>query len=125
MHEKVAQVYEEVPHNWEPFCFGEGGPEMLDRISPNLNMNKYVFFDGAEYQAIEIDTPFLTPETEDTPKTPDQQIFQKLTDDTLDDPSNKTLVVRSRYGSGKTNYLQRLIKARNPQKVLFITYRQT
>ena len=82
-------------------------------------------FDDAEYQAIEIDTPFLTPETEDTPKTPDQELFQKLTDETLDDPSKKTLVVRSRYGSRKTTYLQRLIEARNHQKVLFITYRQT
>ena len=103
----------------------EGSPEMLDRISPDLNMNKYVFFEDAEYPAIEIDTPFLTPITEDTPKTPDQETFQRLTDETMDDPSKKTLVVRSRYGSGKTTYLQRLIKARNPQRVLFITYRQT
>ena len=36
----------------------EGGPEILDRIGPNLNMNKQVFFDDAEFQAIEIDTPF-------------------------------------------------------------------
>ena len=35
----------------------EGSPEMLDRISPDLNMNKQVFFDEAEYPAIEIDTP--------------------------------------------------------------------
>ena len=103
----------------------EGSPEMLDRISPDLNMNKQVFFDEAEYPAIEIDTPFLTPITEDTPKTPDQETFQRLTDETMDDPSKKTLVVRSRYGSGKTTYLQRLIKARNPERVLFITYRQT
>ena len=103
----------------------EGSPEMLDRISPDLNMNKQVFFEDAEYPANEIDTPFLTPITEDTPKTPDQETFQRLTDETMDDPSKKTLVVRSRNGSGKTTYLQRLIKARNPQRVLFITYRQT
>ena len=58
-------------------------------------------------------------------KTPDQETFQKLTDETLDDPSKKTLIVRSRYGSGKTTYLQRFVKHRNPERVFFITYRQT
>ena len=43
----------------------------------------------------------------------------------MDDPSKKALIVRSRYGSGKTTYLKRLIQARNPERVLFITYRQT
>ncbi len=62
---------------------------MLDRISPDLNMNKQVVFDEAEYPAIEIDPPFLTPITEATPKTPDQETFQKLTDETMDDPSKK------------------------------------
>ena len=88
-------------------------------------MNAQAFFDGVEYPFTETDTPFLTPQTEETPKTPDQETFQRLTDETLDDPSKKTLVVRSRYGSGKTTYLQRLIKNRNPERVLFITYRQT
>ena len=66
---------------------------MLDRINPNLHMNKQVFFDEAEYTAVDIDTPFLTPKTEDpaggvaldgargpardTPKTPDQETFQR------------------------------------------------
>ena len=88
-------------------------------------MNKQAFVDDVEYPFVEIDTPFLTPQTEDTPKTPDQETFQRLTDETLDDPTKKTLIVRSRYGSGKTTYLQRLIKNRNPERVLFITYRQT
>ena len=43
----------------------------------------------------------------------------------MDSPSKKALVVRSRYGSGKTTYTQRLSKARNPERVLHITYRQT
>ena len=62
---------------------------MLERIRLNLNMNKQVFFDDAEYPAIEIDTPFLTPINEATPKTPDQETFQRLTDETMDDPSKK------------------------------------
>ena len=36
----------------------EGNPQMLERISPELNMNKDVFFEDAEeFPAIEIDTP--------------------------------------------------------------------
>ena len=89
----------------------EGNSEMLQRIKPDLNMNTDVFFDDAEeFPAIEIDTPFLTPVTARTPKTPDQETFQRLTDETLDDSSKKILIVRSRYGSGKTTFLQRLIK---------------
>ena len=49
----------------------EGNPAKLEEISPTLNMNKHVFSDDAEYPAIEIDTPLLTPITEDTPKTGD------------------------------------------------------
>ena len=99
---------------------------MLQRISPELNQNKDVFFEDAEeFPAIEIDTPFLTPVTATTPKTPDQETFQRLTDETLDDPSKKSLIVKSRYGSGKTTFVQRLIKERKPKRVLFITYRQT
>ena len=55
---------------------------MFERVSPNLHI---------VYPFTEIDTPFLTPQTEETPKTPDQETFQRLTDETLDDPSNKNL----------------------------------
>ncbi len=89
-------------------------------------MNKDVFFEDAEeFPPIEIDTPFLTPATETTPKTPDQETCQRLTDETIDDPSKKELIARSRYGSGKTAFLQRLIKERKPKRVLLITCRQT
>ena len=43
----------------------------------------------------------------------------------MTDDGKKSLVLRSRYGSGKTTFMQRLIKDRNPKRVLFITYRQT
>ncbi|MFM7989591.1 MAG: hypothetical protein ACKPKO_60780 [Candidatus Fonsibacter sp.] len=43
----------------------------------------------------------------------------------MDNPDKKALVVRSRYGSGKTTFLQRLANRRNPERVLFIAYRQT
>ena len=42
---------------------------MLQRISPELNMNKDVFFEDAEeFPAIEIDTPFLTPGNGNNPQ---------------------------------------------------------
>ena len=104
----------------------EGNPQMLERIGPELHMNKGVLFEDAdEFPAIEIHTPFLTPLTETTPKTPDQETFQRLTKETLDDPSKKSLIVKSRYGSGKTTFLQRMIKERKTKRVLFVTYRQT
>jgi type I site-specific restriction endonuclease len=39
--------------------------------------------------------------------------------------NGKTLVIKSRYGSGKTTFLQKLIKDYDMTRVLFITYRQT
>ena len=39
-----------------------GHTDRYNQIIPTLNMNKHVFSDDAEYPAIEIDTPFLTPE---------------------------------------------------------------
>ena len=35
------------------------------------------------------------------------------------------MAVCSRYGSGQTIFLKRLMQERNPERVLFITYRQT
>ncbi|MFM7983244.1 MAG: hypothetical protein ACKPKO_28380, partial [Candidatus Fonsibacter sp.] len=35
------------------------------------------------------------------------------------------MIVRSRYGSGKMTFLLRLVEARNPERVLFVAYRQT
>ena len=75
---------------------------------------------------MEINTPFLINKD---PKAPDnnagQGQFQWTVDDFLADVSKKSLVVRSRYGSGNTTFMQRMIQEQNPAKVLFITYRQT
>ena len=38
---------------------------------------------------------------------------------------DKSLVLRSRYGSGKTTFMQQVIKKHKPDQVLFVTYRQT
>ena len=39
--------------------------------------------------------------------------------------AKKSLALKSRYGSGKTTFMQRLIKEHNAERVLFTTYRQT
>ena len=77
------------------------------------------------YNHTEIDAPSLTTPTPGDPMTADQARFQSLTDEVMGDPSKKSLIVRSRCGSGKTTFLQRLVEARSPERVLFVTYRQT
>ncbi|MFM7982526.1 MAG: hypothetical protein ACKPKO_24710, partial [Candidatus Fonsibacter sp.] len=57
--------------------------------------------------------------------TPGQARFRALTKEVMGNPAKKSLIVRSRYGSGKTTFLQRLAKPRKPERALFITYRQT
>ncbi|MFM7982793.1 MAG: hypothetical protein ACKPKO_26065, partial [Candidatus Fonsibacter sp.] len=57
--------------------------------------------------------------------TPDQRKFQTLTDEVMNNPAKKALIGRSQYGSGNTTFFQRLVNSRNPERVLFITYRQT
>jgi superfamily II DNA or RNA helicase len=101
-----------------------GNLELYDQLRPNLNMNQVMFHDDDEYKPVVIDTPFLLPKQGEEP-TPDQKTFIDLSEKFVSDPSQKTMVVRSRYGSGKTYYLQQLIKKNKFQRVLFITYRQT
>ena len=45
--------------------------------------------------------------------------------DFVQNVEEKSLVLRSRYGSGKTTFMQRLIKEEGYKRVLFVTYRQT
>ena len=103
----------------------DGNLDMHERVRPTLKAHKRVFDDSGAYPVVEINTPFLTPKSPADPPNTDQAKFQQLTDEVMDTPGKKALVVRSRYGSGKTTFLQRLVKARNPKRILFITYRQT
>ena len=103
----------------------EGNAEMLERIKPTLNMNADIFTNGKVYNHTEIDAPFLTTKTPGAEMSPDQAKFKTLTKEVMDNPVKKSLVVRSRYGSGKTTFLQRLVKSRKPERALFVTYRQT
>ncbi|MFM7980515.1 MAG: hypothetical protein ACKPKO_14480, partial [Candidatus Fonsibacter sp.] len=83
-----------------------------------------IFTNGEVYNCTEIDTTFLTEEPVDE-MSPDQARFKALTNEVMKNPDNKSLNVRSRYGSGKSTFLQRLVRTRKPERVLFITYRQT
>ena len=65
------------------------------------------------YNHTEIDAPFPT-KTPGAEMSLDQAQFRTLTNEVMDNPVKKSLVVRSRYGSGKTTFLQRLAKARKP-----------
>ena len=53
------------------------------------------------------------------------QIVFKQTVRKFMNADTKTFVLKSRYGSGNATVMQRLIKEHNPERVLFITYRQT
>jgi hypothetical protein len=69
-----------------------------------------------------IDVPFLMPRGDPTE---DQKTFRDLAQRFMSEESQKALAVRSRYGSGKTYFLQQLVREHTPARVLFITYRQT
>ena len=102
-----------------------GNLEKYNKLKPDLNMNNDVFHDDQEYSPVVINTPFLTTKANGEEPTEAQKTFKDLTESFMEEPSKKTLIVKSRYGSGKTTFLQRLIKERNLKRVLFITYRQT
>ncbi|MFM7981729.1 MAG: hypothetical protein ACKPKO_20665, partial [Candidatus Fonsibacter sp.] len=104
----------------------EGNAEMLERIKPTLNMNADIFTNGEEYNCIEIDNPIPYHRKKGDEMSPEQARFKALTKEVMDNPDKKALIVRSRYGSGKiTTFLQRLVRTRKPERVLFTTYRQT
>ena len=104
----------------------EGNLDMYQRIKPRLHVNKDVFENEVQYQSTILDTPYLTTKTPEAKETnPDQGKFRQIVDHVMTNPATKSLVLRSRYGSGKTTFMQRLIKERDLKRVLFVTYRQT
>ncbi|MFM7982257.1 MAG: hypothetical protein ACKPKO_23355, partial [Candidatus Fonsibacter sp.] len=80
----------------------EGNAEMLERIKLTLNMNADIFTNGDVYNQTEIDTHFLTTERPGDEMRPDQAMFKALTKEVVGSTAKKSLIVRSRYGSGKT-----------------------
>ena len=76
-----------------------------------------IFGDGHDYRGIDIDTPLLTTKTEATDgMNAGQKVFKHAVQRFLKG-STKSLIWKSRYGSGKTTFVQRLNKYK-PERVL-------
>jgi hypothetical protein len=98
--------------------------ELFEKIRPTLNCNKQVFNDDKKYESIKIDTPYLVPVV-GTQYNESQKTFKEISDNFVNNNNIKSLVIKSKYGSGKTTYLKQLMEDQQYQRVLFITYRQT
>ena len=106
-------------HHWAK----NDSPELYQRIRPTLKSVSDIFADDQEHESIEIDTRYLVPN--DGNYTKDQQTFKDAADQ-FEAQDTKTLLIKSAYGTGKTYFLQQLMKKPQEYKrVLFITYRQT
>ena len=96
----------------------EGDIDKFNNMKPKLYTIKDVFDDGVEYPSIDIDTPFLNTKKPNGPAShPDQVEFKAVVDDFMCNIAKKSLVLMSRYGSGKTTLMQRIIKEHNPERV--------
>ena len=82
-------------------------PELYQRIRPTLKSVCDIFADDQKHESIEIDTRYLVPKDGNYSK--DQQTF-KLVADQFETQDTKTLVIKSAYGTGKTYFLQQLMK---------------
>ena len=89
----------------------EGDIDKFNTMRPRLYTVNDVFDDGVEYPSIAVDTPFLTTKR---PKCPashaDQVKFKTIVTDFMGNLSKKSFVLKSRYGSGTTTFMQRLIQ---------------
>ena len=97
--------------------------ELYQRSRPTLKSVSDVFADDQTHESVEIDTRYLVPK--DGNYTKDQQTFKDAADQ-FETQDTKTLLIKSAYGTGKTYFLQQLMKKpQDYKRVLFITYRQT
>jgi hypothetical protein len=102
----------------------EGNMEMFERILPRLHLTVSHAETDEDFRPTVIDTPFLLAREQEEPND-GQRLFKELTERFMGQQEQKALIVRSRYGSGKTYFLQQLMKRQDMKRVLFITYRQT
>lgn len=106
--------------NWAKFDNYEKYIEVLPYLKFHLHN---IFNNEEEYEKICINTNFLVSNNEEMNE--GQNIFKKQTDDFFEHDHNKNLVIRSKYGSGKTTFLKDVMMNQDVQRVLIITYRQT
>ncbi len=85
----------------------EGDIDKYNTIRPSLYVSKDLFDDGHVYTSIEIDTPYLMTKTEEI--NTGQSLFKDEVKKFMK-YDNKSLVLKSRYGSGKTAFMQKLIE---------------
>ena len=99
-------------------------PDMYERVRPTLKSVSDIFADDKTHESVEIYTRYLVP-AKDGNYSKDQQTFKDVADQ-FEAQDTKTLVIKSAYGTGKTYFLQQLMKKPEEYKrVLFVTYRQT
>ena len=106
--------------NWAKFDNYEKYIEVLPYLKFHLHN---IFNNEEEYEKICINTNFLVSNNEEMNE--GQCIFKKQTDEFFEHDHNKNLVIRSKYGSGKTTFLKDVMMNQDVQRVLIITYRQT
>ena len=75
----------------------------LRTITPNSNTFNQVSNDGCDYDKIKINQKFLT----------DNDQFNNTVKEFLTNDDIKTLCIKSRYGSGKTRFLEALFDDKN------------
>ena len=62
-----------------------------------------------KYDVIDIDTQFLKPKNKEDPMNEGQKVFKKPVRKFMNGDT-QTFVLKSRYGSGNTTFMQQLIK---------------
>jgi len=104
----------------------EGNLEKYNLVLPTLKTFAQVApqQDATQFRPVVIDTPYLLLKGEGEASEA-QKTFKEQTDNYMTGEGAKCLAIRSRYGSGKTYFLQRAIREHGLQRVLFITYRQS
>ena len=93
-------------------------------VLPSLKLHlKYLFgSDEIIYKSIQINTPYLM--AKDTEPNEGQEQFKSITNDFF--KSNcKSLIIKSKYNSGKTTFLKDVFLNNPIKKALIITYRQS
>ncbi|MFM7980970.1 MAG: hypothetical protein ACKPKO_16805, partial [Candidatus Fonsibacter sp.] len=69
--------------------------------------------------------PHSLPPRKGDDMSPDQARFKALTKEVMDNPSKKGAHREEPIRLRKNTFLQRLVRTRKPERVLFITFRQT
>ena len=91
---------------------------IIRKIRPTLNCNKEIYNDDKKYDNIEIDTKYLVPVV-GTEYNESQNTFKQISDNFVNNNNIKSLVIKSKYGSGKTTYLKQLMEAQQYQRFIY------